>query len=98
MSKKNKDQNRRGFFNYLHTIRRTEADKDAFCRAARIPRNGYDQFSGILNELTKRHGNWSITSCEYLRALDKIREMIESQNAHELKMAEIADGKDTAST
>ena len=88
MSRKSKDPNRRGFFNHLHTIRRAEKDKDAFCEAARITREPIPGLDRIILDPNKRHGAYGNYS--YTNALRELRAMIEVMNAHELRMAEVA--------
>ena len=39
MKKRTRNPNRQGFMNHVNTIRRIEADKDAFLKAARLERH-----------------------------------------------------------
>ena len=95
--KRNSDNSRKGFLDYCKTIAGIEKDKDVFCNAARIPRNGCDVFrnlDGIILDLNKKCARNDLYSSDYAAALDKLRAIIDAQNAHELKMAEIAAGID----
>ena len=92
---KDADAARRGFLDYCRTIAGIEADKDTFCKAARIPRGGADIFhnlDGVIDNLTKQRAKNNLYSDEYTRAIGLIGEIIDKQNAHEIRLAEIEAG------
>lgn len=98
MSKKNNNPNRQGFLNYCRTIAGIEKDKDEFCKAARIPRGGADMFGNldsVILDLNHKLAKRDIYHSEYIQVIDRIRAIISEQNAHELRMAEIAAGNKT---